>query len=81
MTDEILNKRGYVYKMCFHSDLKNQQWNYEIRPMVPTAMDYGGKYAKRNQQQRKKIAENVLEDEIEKKRDRGCHLQLRDSEM
>ena len=49
--------------------------------MVPTAMDFGGIYAKRNQQQSKKIAENVLEGEIEKKRDRGCHLQLRDSEM
>ena len=37
--------------------------------MVPTAMDFGGKYAKRNQKQRKKIAENVLEGEIEKKRE------------
>ena len=33
--------------------------------MVPTAMDLGGKHAKRNQQQRKKIAEDVLEKERE----------------
>ena len=35
--------------------------------MVPTMMDLGGKYAKRNQQQRKKIAD-VLEGETEKQR-------------
>ena len=35
--------------------------------MVPTAMDLGGKYAKRNQQQRKKIAEDVLEGETGKR--------------
>jgi len=35
--------------------------------MVSTAMDLGGKYAKRNQQQRKKIAEDVLEGETGKR--------------
>ena len=35
--------------------------------MVPTVMDLGGKYAKRNQQQRKKIAD-VPEGKTEKKR-------------
>ena len=46
--------------------------------MVPTVMDLGGKYAKRNQQRRKKIAD-VLEGKIEKKRE-SCS-QHRDSEM
>ena len=35
--------------------------------MVPTVMDLGRKYAKRNQQQRKKIAD-VLEGKTEKMR-------------
>ena len=52
----------YIIKM----DLKNQHWNYEIRPTVPTGMDLGGKYSKRNQQQGKRIAD-VMEGEIEKK--------------
>ena len=46
--------------------------------MVPTVMDLGGKYAERNQQRRKKIAD-VLEGKIEKKENKS--LQHRDSEM
>ena len=49
--------------------------------MVPTRMDLGGKYAKRNQQLRKKIADDVLEAKLKKMRDRGSHLQYRPSEM
>ena len=39
--------------------LKNCHWNNEIRPMVPTMMDLGGLYIKRNEQQRKKIADEI----------------------
>ena len=47
-----------MYKGCY-SDLKNCHWNNEIRPTVPTRMDYGGPHTKRNQQQRKKIADDT----------------------
>ena len=54
----------YKYKIDYYSDLKNEHWNYEISSKVPKMMDLQGKDAKRNQQQRKKIAD-VLEGETE----------------
>ena len=39
--------------------MKIRHLNYEILPIVPTRMDFGGSYTKWSQQHRKKLAEDV----------------------
>ena len=56
LTDKILKKCG-TYTQGPITQTSNIAT--EIMPVVPTSVDLGGKYTKRSQQQRKKIADDV----------------------
>ena len=68
-TDRLnLKEMLYIYTRGYYSDFKYRHWNYEVIPVVPTRMYLGGKYTKWSQPQKKKIAGDVLEGKIGKKK-------------